>query len=126
MTVRAFAVAVFALVSFALFTSSQAAAQGAKAACEADIQKFCAGVPQGGGKIAQCLREHKASASPECQKGMEAAAASMKEVAKDCEDDIHRYCAGVAPGTAKDCLKSNFRSLSRECKRAMFEAKRSM
>lgn len=106
--------------------TSQAVAAGAKAACEGDIQKFCANVPQGNGALAKCLRAHKADLSQGCQKGMEAAAAQMKEVAMACEDDVHRYCAGAAPGTTKECLKANLRSLSRPCKRELFEAKRSM
>ena len=101
-------------------------AEGAKAACAGDIQKFCANVPQGGGAIAKCLRGHKAELSPDCQKGMQAMAAQMKEVAMACEDDVHQFCAGAAPGTTKECLKTNFRALSRPCKRELVETKRSM
>jgi hypothetical protein len=105
---------------------SQAMAESAKAACAGDIQKFCANVAQGGGAIAKCLRGHKAELTPDCQKGMQGMASQLKEVAMACEDDVHRYCAGAAPGTTKDCLKTNFRELSRPCKRELFEAKRSM
>jgi cysteine rich repeat protein len=52
--------------------------------------------------------------------------AMMKEVVQACEDDLHRYCAGAAPGTARECLKTNFRELSRPCKRELFEAKKGM
>jgi len=50
----------------------------------------------------------------------------MKKVVHACEDDLHRYCAGAAPGTAKECLRTNFRSLSIHCKRELFEAKKEM
>jgi hypothetical protein len=103
-----------------------AMAEGAKAACAGDIQKYCASVPQGGGAIATCLRSHRSDLTPDCQKGMAAMATQMKEVAIACEDDVHRYCAGTAPGATKDCLKSHLRELSRPCKRELFEAKRAM
>jgi hypothetical protein len=50
----------------------------------------------------------------------------MKEVVQACEDDLHRYCAGAAPGTARECLRTNFRSLSMHCKHELFEAKKGM
>ena len=49
----------------------------------------------------------------------------MKEVVAACGDDIHRLCAGAQPGTAKECLRQNFRELSMPCKRELFEAKKS-
>jgi len=55
-----------------------------------------------------------------------ASATLMKKVVHACEDDLHRYCAGAAPGTAKECLRTNFRSLSIHCKRELFEAKKEM
>lgn len=109
-----------------LASSPMAMAEGAKAACAGDIQKFCANVPQGGGAVAKCLRSHRADLTPDCQKGMQAVGAQLKEVAMACEDDVHRYCAGSAPGTTKECLKTHFRELSRPCKRDLFEAKRAM
>ena len=115
----------FAAVALAL-ASGAATAESAQQACAPDIQKYCAGVPQGEGKIAECLRSHKQELSPACQSGMAKAASLMKEVAQACEDDLHKYCAGAAQGTAKECLKANFRELSRPCKRELFEAKKGM
>jgi hypothetical protein len=37
------------------------------AACADDIQKFCATVPQGGGRVVACLKEHKDSLSDPCR-----------------------------------------------------------
>jgi hypothetical protein len=108
------------------FASNAASAQSAQQACAADIQAHCAGVPQGEGRVAQCLRTHKQQLSPGCQRGMESASALMKEVVQACEDDVHRYCAGAAPGTTKECLRTNFRQLSFGCKRELFEAKKGM
>jgi hypothetical protein len=111
-----------AFVSLAVPTAAQPAQQ----ACAADIKTYCPGVPQGEGRIAQCLRSHKDQLSPGCQRGMAQTATLMKEVVQACEDDLHRFCAGAAPGTVKDCLRSNFRELSMGCKRELFEAKKGM
>ena len=101
-----------------------ALAQNAQQACAPDIAAYCAGIPQGGGKIAACLRANEAKLSPACKAGMAKMAGMMKEVVSACEDDMHRFCAGAAPGTAKECLRTNFRELSLPCKRELFEAKK--
>ena len=103
-----------------------ASAQNAQQVCASDIAAYCPGVPQGGGKIAQCLRANQQKLLPACREGMAKMAGMMKEVVQACEDDMHRYCAGAAPGTAKECLRANFRQLSMPCKRELFEAKKAM
>jgi hypothetical protein len=103
-----------------------ASAQGPQQACAGDIAAYCPGIPQGGGKIAQCLRANEQKLSPGCRRGMAQMASMMKEVVGACEDDMHRYCAGAAPGAAKECLRANFRNLSTGCKRELFEAKKAM
>jgi len=117
-----------ACAAFALTFSfaASAPAQTAQQACAADIKALCAGVQQGEGRIAQCLRSNQQQVSPGCQQAMAKASTLMKEVAQACEDDVHQYCAGAAPGTVKDCLRTNFRKLSMGCKRELFEAKRAM
>ena len=101
-------------------------AQNAQQVCAGDIATYCAGIPQGGGKIAQCLRANQQKLMPACREAMGKMAGMMKEVVQACEDDMHRYCAGAAPGTAKECLRANFRELSLPCKRELFEAKKAM
>ena len=117
---------VAATMAVVLLPVSPAGAQGAQRACAGDIQTFCAGVPQGEGRVARCLRANQQKLSPSCQSGMRAMAGLMKEVVAACEDDVHRYCAGAAPGTTKECLRTNFRQLSLGCKRELFEAKKAM
>jgi hypothetical protein len=106
--------------------ASAALAQGAQQVCAGDIATYCQGVQQGEGRIARCLRANEAKLSAACRQGMQKTAALMKEVVMACEDDMHRFCAGAAPGTAKECLRANFRELSFPCKRELFEAKKSM
>ena len=117
---QCFAVSAFTAMAMPAF------AQNAQQACAPDIQAYCAGVQQGEGRKAQCLRSHQQQLSPACQQGMAKAAALMKEVVQACEDDLHRFCASAAPGTVKECLRANFRELSFPCKRDLFEAKRGM
>jgi hypothetical protein len=53
-----------------------------KAACKADAQKLCPGVKPGEGRIAACLKEHRAEVSPACKaaaKKMHAKGAVNKE-----------------------------------------------
>jgi len=38
-----------------------------KAACEDDLQQFCASVKTGGGRVAKCLKQHKDKLSVECK-----------------------------------------------------------
>jgi hypothetical protein len=38
-----------------------------RAACAADVQKLCPGVQPGGGRIMQCLSEHKSEISESCK-----------------------------------------------------------
>ena len=105
--------------------SAPVSAQGARGACAGDIAQYCAGIPQGG-KMAQCLRANEQKLSPACRQGMMQMGGMMREVVQACEDDMHRFCAGAAPGTAKECLRENFRELSVPCKRELFEARKAM
>jgi Golgi apparatus protein 1 len=116
----------FAFAAAASLAAGYALAQTPPAACTPDIQSYCAGVQQGEGRIAKCLRAHDAKVSPACKQAMMRTAELVKEVVGACEDDIHRYCSGAAPGTTKECLRQNLRELSFGCKRELFEAKKGM
>ena len=54
--------------------ATAAAGGGAKPAsgpCLADIEKLCKGVPAGGGRIMECLAQHKSEISDECKMMMD-------------------------------------------------------
>ena len=123
---RRFTILQLFAASTLMATAAPAFAQNAQQARSPDIKAYCAGVQQGDGRIAQCLRSHQQQLSPACQQGMANASALMKEVVQACEDDLHKFCAGAAPGTVKDCLRANLRELSLPCKRELFEAKKGM
>lgn len=46
---------------------TMAQAMQVQRACKSDIERFCADVPRGGGKLASCMMDHKADLSPGCQ-----------------------------------------------------------
>ena len=54
---------------FAQAVSPQALAD-ARTACASDVQKLCAGVPSGGGRIIACLKQHQAEVSDGCKQAI--------------------------------------------------------
>jgi Cysteine rich repeat len=53
--------------------TSTAQAADARTACAADVQKLCAGVPAGGGRVLACLKQHKDEVSDGCKRAILAA-----------------------------------------------------
>jgi hypothetical protein len=49
---------------------SQEAVAAARAACETDIQKLCADVQPGGGRVLACLKQHKDQVSDGCKQAV--------------------------------------------------------
>jgi hypothetical protein len=49
-------------------TTSQLA--DARTACTSDVQKLCAGVPAGGGRVLACLKQHKDEVSASCKQAI--------------------------------------------------------
>jgi Cysteine rich repeat len=41
-----------------------------RAACEGDVKKLCPDVAPGGGRILQCLKEHKDAVSDDCKQAL--------------------------------------------------------
>ena len=54
---------------YAQAVSPQALADG-QAACASDVQKLCAGIPSGGGRIIACLKQHQAEVSDGCKQAI--------------------------------------------------------
>jgi hypothetical protein len=53
--------------------AQQKAMQEVRAACQADLQKLCANVQPGGGRIIACLKEHKEEVSDGCKQAIQKA-----------------------------------------------------
>ncbi len=71
--------AIVVLAEFLLWPQTSAAqatspqASDARTACAADVQKLCAGVPAGGGRVLACLKQHKDEVSDGCKQAILAA-----------------------------------------------------
>jgi hypothetical protein len=51
------------------------AAPSVRQACQADVEKLCAGVRPGGGRIRECIAAHKDELSPACKDALQSARA---------------------------------------------------
>ena len=93
----------------------------AEVPCAADVQKHCATVPAGSGKIQACLKEHAADLSPECTKHLDGLAKTIGGLVAVCRYDIARFCADQTPGGGRiaGCLQKHRDDLSPECKDRM-------
>jgi hypothetical protein len=133
MSTRRLVLVMFAGV-FTLSLGGAARAQmgGGQQPCRADIQTLCKGVPQGGGKIRDCLRQHASELSPGCKEKMErnqgifaqggsGGSATMLEV---CDEDKKKHCPKVEAGGGRirQCLKTHLAELSPKCKAVIQES----
>jgi hypothetical protein len=53
-----------------LLSAQTAPPQDPRTACAADVQKLCSNVPQGGGRIIACLKQHQAEVSDQCKQAI--------------------------------------------------------
>jgi hypothetical protein len=53
-----------------VLSAQTASAQDPRVACAADVQKLCSNVPQGGGRIIACLKQHKDEVSQGCKQAI--------------------------------------------------------
>jgi hypothetical protein len=92
--------------------------------CAADIRKFCADVPTGGGRVEACLEKHAKELSPECKTRHKNLAKEMGTLAATCRQDISQFCSDVVPGRGRiaACLQNHSDDLSPVCKEAFRKA----
>ena len=68
------ATTLYALLGTELLDAQSSSAQGAandvRAACAQDVQKLCANVPAGGGRIIACLKQHQDQVSDSCKQAI--------------------------------------------------------
>jgi hypothetical protein len=109
-------------------------ASGQLAACRGDRERFCAGVPFGGGRVLRCLEQHASSLSDGCKQtlgsmapaGQSAPAAGGASAQQACHDDAVKFCRDAAGDRAKmkSCLQAHAGQLSDGCKSALAAMKR--
>ena len=83
-------------------------------ACKADVEKYCKNVEKGGGRIKQCLSDHKADLSTECRTKIE----RHEQRKAACKGDVEKFCKDIprGKGQIKACMKSHENELSPACK----------
>lgn len=89
--------------------------------CRADIERFCADVSRGGGRIAACLRQHYSELSSECKARGRELHERVQEAREACREDISKYCKEMQPGRGRvvSCLKEHGPDLSTDCRAAL-------
>ena len=111
----------FAVVPAVAQTNSPTAGAGGggkfRAACDEDLQRFCAGVQPGGGRLVQCLSSHTNELSAACGNVIAAAGRGGAKIRAACDQDLQRYCVGVQAGGGRlvQCLSSRTSELSTAC-----------
>lgn len=90
-------------------------------ACRPDVERLCAGIPPGGGRIRACLEANQAQVSPACKAQMASITRKVKEVGAACADDVQSYCPDVKPGQGAvvRCLAANQATLAPACRDAV-------
>lgn len=112
------------------FVAEKEAGQKVHQACKADLRALCTGIEPGGGRLIQCLEEHKDKLSPDCSAAMAAAhkegAPGGKpragEIPAACQPEVDGVCKDSAYGgkpMVLDCLRSYEDKLSPACKQAL-------
>src|SRR5512138_2688610 len=96
----------------------------AEDACKADVEKLCAGIPPGGGRILSCLKANEAQVSPGCKQQVAGVVQKVKEVGAACEGDIEQFCADAPKGGGATlrCLAWNGPKLSLSCQQVVQRA----
>lgn len=112
------------LMIFALGISGLALAdEQPQMGCKADVEKFCAGVQPGEGRIVKCLKEHDAELSAECKAHKQQIKAEMKELHAACHQDAEAFCAGKKKHELMMCMRANKDKVSEACKKEIQDIK---
>ena len=96
--------------------------------CKTEIEKYCAQVTPGEGRVLACLYSHGDKLSAKCEYALydaavqlERAVAALSYVANECDADLDKFCQSVAPGEGRliQCLEKNEKNVSARCNNAL-------
>ncbi len=85
-------------VTLLAFYSLTPIASAQEGPCAADAKKLCKDVQPGGGRIAQCMKQHETELSQACKDQMQTMKAEMEKNQQACKGDAEKLCKGVEPG----------------------------
>ena len=98
------------------------------AACEPEIKAYCSQVTLGEGRLLACFYAHEDKLSGQCQWAIYEGAAQLEQfavavtyVAKECMNDLEKYCAEVEFGEGRvgTCLLEHKAEVTDACKQAI-------
>ena len=104
-----------------------------KDGCKTELETYCKDVTPGEGRLLACLYAREDKLSGRCEYALYDASAQLDRAvnvlsyfANECDDDLEKHCAAIAPGEGRlvACLNKNEKALSERCQQAMKDIKR--
>jgi hypothetical protein len=109
-------------------TAQQSLVETVANGCKSEIEKYCAQVTPGEGRVLACLYAYEDKLSAKCEYALydaavqlERAVAALSYVANECDADLEKYCGSIAPGEGRllNCLEKQDKKISGRCKQAI-------
>jgi Cysteine rich repeat len=93
--------------------------------CSGTISKFCKDVIPGGGRIMNCLNDHRDDQSIACKDWVDDQMKSLNELMAVCPEEIAMFCGSEPPDRTRIyfCLLNNYISLRVECRSKLGEVR---
>lgn len=121
-------IVVFILTGTSAIAGNDDLVQIVQDGCKAELDKYCAMVTPGEGRVLACLFSYQDKLSNRCEYALydaaaqlERAVAALTYVVNECHKDLDKFCSAVHPGEGrlKECIDKNKDKVSDRCKRAM-------
>jgi hypothetical protein len=93
--------------------------------CSDTVNKYCKDVTPGGGRIMQCLNDHRDDQSLKCRDWIDAQTKSLNELNTVCAKEIVTFCNFDYPDNIRiyRCLQNNYAGLPADCRDKVREIK---
>ncbi len=93
--------------------------------CAKEIATYCKEIKPGGGRLLNCIKEHKNDLSPACREKFASVEKQLKEAQEACSSDIDKFCKDIQPGEGRiiRCLREHAQEISPGCSEKIEGAK---